>query len=384
MEPYKLTIEDIDKLQAQGLDMTGVPEGAMAEPFELEALGKQLPPMTAEQAGLTPTQATYDASIQAGATPATAPQSGGIPVTAPTPSPAMGAGTAGANPLMGLLAQSDPIPQDPFENLSRSQRTMIGFAALKDAGMALQGKEGGAVSDVMKDITLRADMERKRQAAVARQQMLGSLMGGDLSREAIMAMGVQGLIDGPTLNALLGERDRKDQDAGSTRNKGASAANQLQTLQEITDLIGADPNMTTGPIAMFLRNVPISKAGRTQALIDSLRSTLALDTLKDLKATGATMGALNKEELNILLDDVTKLDLALGADAVTKSLAKIENRYKSVVRQLYAGAAEEDLPMLDEMFSGRPSWLDASAGAPAPTPSVSGKTWNPETQEFEG
>ena len=278
MEPYLLTEEDI-----RNFNLKGAMAGEQATDADLEAMGRlnveDLPPVVPSQ-----TSQDYTAARAQGVEPENAPQSGGIPVTAPTPSPAMGAGTAGANPLMGLLAQSDPIPQDPFENLSRSQRTMIGFAALKDAGMALQGKEGGAVSDVMKDITLRADMERKRQAAVARQQMLGSLMGGDLSREAIMAMGVQGLIDGPTLNALLGERDRKDQDAGSTRNKGASAANQLQTLQEITDLIGADPNMTTGPIAMFLRNVPISKAGKRQALIDSLRSTLALDTLKDLKA----------------------------------------------------------------------------------------------------
>ena len=88
--------------------------------------------------------------------------------------------------MLGLL--STPISQDPFENLSRSQRTMLGFAALKDAGMALQGKEGGAVSSLLGDFRARADMERKRQAAVAqiqaRQQVLGALGAGTLPPNA--------------------------------------------------------------------------------------------------------------------------------------------------------------------------------------------------------
>lgn len=70
--------------------------------------------------------------------------------------------------LMGLL--ETPIPQDPFENLSRGQRTMMGFAALKDAGFALQGKEGTAVRGMMDDITNRADMERKRQMQLGNLQ----------------------------------------------------------------------------------------------------------------------------------------------------------------------------------------------------------------------
>lgn len=225
MKPYKLTIEDIDKLQAQGLDMTGVPEGAVAEPFELDALNITQPPMTADQAGLTPTQATYDASIQAGATPATAPQSGGFPVTTPTPSPTMGAATAGASPLMGLLDLSTPIPQDPFENLSRSQRTMIGFAALKDAGMALQGKEGNAVSGVMKDITNRADMERKRQAAVAQQQMLGSLFGG-------AGGGAGGAVDMTSIEAMTAHRAKLAQAAVMFPDRAAGLAVQIADLDK--------------------------------------------------------------------------------------------------------------------------------------------------------
>ena len=37
-----------------------------------------------------------------------------------------------------------PVSTDPFEGLSRAQRTMLGFAALQDAAAQLQGQQGGA------------------------------------------------------------------------------------------------------------------------------------------------------------------------------------------------------------------------------------------------
>ena len=76
---------------------------------------------------------------------------------------------------MSLLDQS--ISQDPFENLSKNQRRMLAFAAIKDAGMALQGKEGEAFTGTLAGFRERADMERKRQAASAQRQMLINLYG---------------------------------------------------------------------------------------------------------------------------------------------------------------------------------------------------------------
>ena len=80
------------------------------------------------------------------------------------------------NAMMSLLDQ--PISQDPFENLSRNQRAMLAFAAIKDAGMALQGKEGTAFTGTLAGFRERADMERKRQAALAQRQMLQGMFGG--------------------------------------------------------------------------------------------------------------------------------------------------------------------------------------------------------------
>jgi len=72
-----------------------------------------------------------------------------------------------------------PDPNDPYANLSKTQRRMLSFAAIKDAGMALQGLEGKSVQNLLSDFTTRADQARKAQAAQARQQMMQQMFGGD-------------------------------------------------------------------------------------------------------------------------------------------------------------------------------------------------------------
>jgi len=62
---------------------------------------------------------------------------------------------------------SKPISQDPFEGLSRNQRTMLAFAAMRDAGAALRGQEGTAFNTTLAGFRDLKDMERKRQIQVA-------------------------------------------------------------------------------------------------------------------------------------------------------------------------------------------------------------------------
>jgi hypothetical protein len=104
----------------------------------------------------------------------------------PTAAPA-----AAASPMMGLISPDmygAPISADPFENLSKNQRMMLAFAAIKDAGASLQGGEGNAFNKTLQGFAARQDMERKRQAQMAqiqaRQQVLGSLGAGALPANA--------------------------------------------------------------------------------------------------------------------------------------------------------------------------------------------------------
>lgn len=67
---------------------------------------------------------------------------------------------------------------DPFANMSKTQRRMLGFAAIADAGAALAGRQGGQFNALLNTFSGFEDMERKRQAAQARQTMMSGLMGG--------------------------------------------------------------------------------------------------------------------------------------------------------------------------------------------------------------
>jgi len=348
-----LTKDDIAKLIAAG--RPGAMEGEIATPEDLQVLG------------VTP-QATPEApAITDDRSP------GGNLAVEGVPTPP-------ANDNMALLQQmlDAQKPAQPFsyQSMSKDQRRMLAFAGLSDAGRALQGRQGGKVEALLGRFNEQADIQRKATAAAAQRQMLQGLVGGGAGADPqariqqLLNLAMVNPSMAPAIALQVGQIQDQMKAQMGLEGKASSAAGQLETMQEIIAAIDADPTMTTGPMAMFLRNVPFTQAGQTQALVDSLRSTLALDTLKDLKSTGATMGALNKEELNILLDDVTKLDLALGPEAVKKSLAKIDRRYKNIVRGLYNGASAEGATQLDTHFGGRPAWLDPSSDAPAADESI--------------
>ena len=107
----------------------------------------------------------------------------------------------------------------------------------------------------------------------------------------------------------------------------------------------------------------MSAAGKTQALIDSVVSSLALDSLKALKATGATMGALNQSELEILKTELAKVDLAAGQGQVKTQLGKVKGHYRTIISDLYNGANEEDEKRINAFLGldAKPSWVGGSA-----------------------
>lgn len=285
MEPYILTQADIDDLLSRGFDMRGVSEGTEAMPAEVQALGMAAPAAAPADQGMSPVQMEYSASRAAGVAPENAPQEdpvaamGGMPaataapaIAAPAVAAAPTAAYGGAN-MMDLLSQ--PISQDPFENLSRAQRTMIGFAALKDAGLALQGKEGGAVQNVMADITARADMERKRRSALARQQMMTNLMGG-----GGMAAGA-GALDTP--EAIRGRIQQLTQFAMMNPSMAAGLAPEIQRLQGEAERIGgvlkevANKEMMIGQIDALLFDPALSSALAFEGFLRRPISDFGLD-----------------------------------------------------------------------------------------------------------
>lgn len=396
---YALTQKDLQDLASQGVNIDGIPEGAEATAEEMSLLNVQPTPSpaadapaTGAPAGLTPTQQSYNAARAQGVAPENAPQSGGIPVTTPTPSPAMGAGGMGGG-IMDLLSQ--PIPQDPFENLSRSQRTMIGFAALKDAGMALQGKEGGAVRGVMDDITARADMERKRrmqlgqlQQEQARQARLDALFAGQASGGAGAAPAASGLagIDAQieALRSQIGayaqsdqmplyqqkmaeltsirDRETASQEAASEKAKVASgqmaqARDALSTakkaLSAATGLSGPelDKQLESGQIdpksfALVRQGfVPDSKAFKDyQAAASKLASIMTFTNLSEILDAGVRLGTLSDADFALIGNITGIIDPVNMPQQTAETIFEAYGKLNNTIKRMEAEAAEGDDP----------------------------------------
>jgi hypothetical protein len=144
------------------------------------------------------------------------------------------------NTMNGMGLVNDPVSSDPFDSLSKTQRRMLAFAGIRDAGLALQGKEGSAVNNLMTQFTKRADINRKAQAVAAQRQAMANLSSLDRSnpeayRAEVMRLLSLSLIDGPTANVMLADSDR-------TMQKQKDIASSSVMLDQIDALL-FDPNL---------------------------------------------------------------------------------------------------------------------------------------------
>ena len=190
-------------------------------------------------------------------------------------------------------------PPDPSSMYNDDMRRILRFAAIKDAGMALQGKEGNAVATVMGDFTKRADMTRKADAAAALAKskkdqgaaLMGMLgMGGESTggledkRQAVIMGMVTGAIEPQIGNALLADIERQ---LGVQKEVFSS-----QRLISGIDQLLADPALAQGlGIEGFLRK-PLAELGldedtaRVRAKIDQVRGDVFLSAFATLKGGG--------------------------------------------------------------------------------------------------
>jgi len=260
------------------------------------------------------------------------------------------------NAMMSLLDQ--PISQDPFENLSRNQRAMLAFAAIKDAGMALQGKEGVAFSGTLEGFRERADMERKRKAVAAQRQMLqqtNAILGAAGTPQEKMELLTQYLMQGaidPTVytamsTTLQNQIDRSRQELGTAE----QAKMAIDTVEEMQALIEGNPFLTTGLFGSLLQYAPFTQAAELRDLGSTVRSKMALGALRNLKMEGgATLGSVSEKELALLESDIGRLNENRSAGFVQSQLEKIKNRYESIVRRAYERS--ENDPTLRQGLDG--------------------------------
>ena len=219
MEEYILTQEDIDALSEGGIDMRGVAAGVGANQAEMEFLGTPtssvaddtmsaliatMPPPTVINSQADAIAATLSpeelASLRV---PTGVPAPEMPPVTASNVDQVLGTGArfvasspSGQAPSLQSLGMMAPRPasNDPYENLSKTQRRMLAFSALSDAGAALAGRDTDSYGRLMGQYNDFSDMNRKREAALAQQQILSRLMGGSgVPADAVGGTGVDAL-----------------------------------------------------------------------------------------------------------------------------------------------------------------------------------------------
>jgi len=396
MENYELTEEDLKfliKLSEQDgstLDMRGVSAGEFATEQEMAELNKRnassvLPVLPTKNNIIPVAAGSENIAIDAlNATNTNAeviipPNQNINGVVTPQPSPINQAQLDLLN--MAKMANQQAAPKDPYDSLSKTQKRMIAFAGLSDAGAALTGKNTNTATTLLDRFTSMADVQRKADAAAAQQKMIQQLvpqLGGqgaggplpiganqldilrnrrDMLIQSSFALGPNFT---PQISLQVNELNRqiKELEQKSAKDE-ASATGARTVLDTVGSLVGAieeDGNMITGPIGMILGTMPFTKAGEARLNIQTLKANLAFDALRGIKASGATLGAVSAPELALLEAKVANLDLNRGKDAVMASLKEIDRYYKQLIVNAYK--ISEDPTKLDAIFGGRPAWAD--------------------------
>ena len=201
----------------------------------------------------------------------------------------------GIESLLTSVATQPTAPEDPYSNLTKTQKRMLAFAAISDAGAALQGMQGRAVRDLMGDFTARADMQRKAKAAQMRQEMLGSLMGapsgmaGDMNAQKQQIMGALagGLIDGPTARIMLDQLGEQEQKVSSASKSSALMADidLLSGLGGLDQILGVEGIFTRGLESLNLGALrPDAQTARS--ILDKIKGGVFLAAFESLKGGG--------------------------------------------------------------------------------------------------
>ena len=388
---YLLTEDDMNRLKSLGFKMDGVMVGEEATPSEVEALNIQkvdagaidtMQTSTgAENIGnkitsdagapfISPEAAKYGADKALGKDPLAASDAQSAPDTSFARSPTAASSVGGLLPMSIMQPQSQQFSTDPFEGLSRNQKMMLAFSAIQDAGLALQGKQGGAFEKTLGRFNETRDIERKRQAAAAQQALMAKLYGGGGQGMAapadFSAMGVdqleayrrQILQGGFQLNPITGEPliptditkfriEEIDRAIAAKKLGEKKATSEQEQIDMLTPIVSGaldyiNPNGAVGENGEPVLNPDIaSKITRGWAAfsedpnymrfsnqLETLKSTYTFENMTRLKEQGVAFGGLSEGELGQVAALIGTLDPKdpLGTFATLKRINEKLNK----------------------------------------------------------
>ena len=273
-----------------------------------------------------------------------------------TPAPA----AAGILPPPTQPAPSD----DPFANLSKTQRQMLAFAAISDAGAALAGKQGGNFASTLSAFNDMADMQRKRTAALQQQQMLQRVMGGGASTttgmmtpqdiDARLATLTQILATNPEMAPYVNaEMQRLMPLREETIKKQSEISQKENMLMQIDNLLGdAALDQALGIEGIFRK--PLADLGldpdtkRVRTKVEQLQGGVFLQAFESLKGGGQITELEGKKAEQAMARLNTVQDPVAFREAVNELRIITENgirRLKGETVPEYTGPTQDQDPL---------------------------------------
>ena len=345
MATYRLTQEDIDRF-----NLTDAVPGDMATEQELRMMFPAQMNELDQQARQTMTSGMFTPSGVSG-TPVAAPTSTAntpykpseilppdVPVSQQVTGTTQPLSNTGIEAMLAQGAQAQPVASmtqedDPYSNLSKTQRRMLAFAAISDAGAALQGKQGTMVASLLGDFTERADMARKAQAQQQRNQMMSQLMGGGMGagmslegfnptqrRQAIVAAMTQGLIEPAAAKVLLDQTAQMESQVsaiGKSQSMIADVDTVLQ-LPGLDQLLGVEGVFTRSLESLGLGALR-QDAMAARAFMEKIKGGLFLQAFESLKGGGQ----ITELEGQKATQAAARLNEAQSAPAFRDALAEV-------------------------------------------------------------
>lgn len=320
MQKHILTEEDIAKLGIQD----AMP-GELASMEEMVALGVIHPNTAPDGSQIVPPDAPVSEQVASTTAPIT-------PAAAPS--------------MQELLAQltgtmtAPAADEDPYGKMSKTQRRMLAFAAISDAGRALQGKEGTMVSSLLSDFTARADQARKAKAAALQTQMLQQVMGGQAAAGGPVDMNnpnaIRALIDqlttlsmaNPQLAPGIANRVKYLQGEVERLESAQTQLVKQETAIGAVDALLMSPDLGVmtgfmGTVNEFFNEYGAApKYAKLKSYIDQLAGLNFMEAYQELKGGGSITEIETKQATAAR----TRLDQALKSTPEDLRLALIEVR----------------------------------------------------------
>lgn len=251
------------------------------------------------------------------------------------------------------------VTQDPFEGVDPS--------SMGELPMVSGRLRGGANYLTQQNIaTQRAQAAAQAEAGKAERATTAAVAAAS-QHDIANAMRQQGLnIQAQLAGSTIEGRTQKA--AETKRSDEAKRLGATDEAQRVINLAN-EFEQTPGAEGIFgvrgvFPNIPGGKAANAQALLEQLKSSLAIGKIQEMKAqsrTGATgFGQLSERELKVLEDAAGRLQRTQSLDAARKELTVIRQHMQTVIDRNHPEGVAATTPTTSSRPRSAAEWLKAN------------------------